>query len=247
MIQLDLRDYGDWPLSYRVATCVLSALLALGLPWVLLTRPTSAQWQALKSAEHALQTRLQQSRQQADTLPAFPSFTADEPAPPLPNLPALVTHIAETAHAAGLHGGQFRPASLPATDASEDGIPIELRLHGTWPQLRRFATDIAAPTSDAILSLRDIRLRVQSGTSALMLELSATVWIYPHSVADSIPVSAYQMSENSLRNPFIDSTIHSHQTRSHVVIGSLSNGGDHVGLVLTADGQLRRVHDRRNN
>jgi len=238
--ELDLREFGDWPLPCRATACVLLALLALGLPWGLLTRPTSAQWQGLKSAGHDTQTRLLHSRQRMDALPALSPFLPDEPPEPV-NLPALITAIAETAHAARLHGGQFRPMSPPANDAPADGIPIELRLHGTWPQLARFASDLAAPTSDAILSLRDIRLRAQSAASAPLLELSATIWIYPRPNVQSIPVSASQVSEGIQRNPFIDSTIRSRQTSSYTVIGSLDNGQGQVGLILTADGELRRV------
>jgi len=231
--ELDLREYGDWPLMHRAAACVLLALLAFGLPWSLLTRPTSAQWQALKSAEHDIQTRLLHARQRVDALPAWS-----------PLLPDLITTIAETAQSAGLHGGQFRPMPPPATDAPTDAptdaISIELRLHGIWPQLARFAADLAALKSDAILSLRDIRLRVQSQTaaSAPLLELSATVLIYPYANA----LSAQPVREGPQRNPFIDSSIRSRQTHSHTVIGRLGNGHDQVGLVLTKDGQLRRVH-----
>jgi len=231
----DLREYGDWPLPHRAAACVLLALLTLGLPWALLTRPTSAQWQALQSAGSELQTRLLHARQQADTLPEFPPFTPD--APPPPNVPVLITALAETAHGAGLHGGQFRPVSSPAPDAPTDGIPIELRLHGTWPQLARFAADLATPTPGALLSLRDIRLRAQASESTPLLELSATVLIYPHAHA----VSEQHTNAALQRNPFIDTALRSRPTNSHTVIGSLGNGQGQVGLVLTADGELRRV------
>jgi len=235
MTSLDLREYGDWPLPHRAAACVLLSLLAFGLPWLLLTRPTTTQWQALKSAEHDLQIRLLQTRQQADTLPELPPLTPDEP--PLLNIPALITTLAETAHTAGLHGGQFRQAPPSATDASTDGIPIELRLHGTWPQLTRFASDLAAPTPDATISLRDIRLRSQATESTPLLELSATVLIYPHANA----VSEHHTSAAPPRNPFIDTTFRLRPTNTHAVIGSLGNGQGQVGLVLTADGELRRV------
>jgi len=236
--ELDLREFGDWPLMHRAAACLLLALLALGLPWGLLTRPTSAQWQALKSAEHDIQARLLHARQRVDALPAWLPLLPDEPVQPA-NLPALITTIAETAQVAGLHDGQFRPASLPATDTSADAIPIELRLHGTWPQLARFAADLAALKSDAILSLRDIRLRAQSQTaaSAPLLELSATVLIHPYANV----VLEHHINQGPQRNPFIDSSIRSRQTHSHTVIGRLGNGHDQVGLILTADGQLHRV------
>jgi len=231
----DLREYGDWPLPHRAAACVLLALLTLGLPWALLTRPTSAQWQALKSAEHDVQTRLLHARQQADTLPEFPPLTPDTPPPP--NVPALITALAETAHTAGLHGGQFRPVSSPAPDAPTDGIPIELRLHGTWPQLTRFADDLATPAPDAIVTLRDIRLRAQASESTPLLELSATVLIYPHAHA----VSEQHTIAVPERDPFIDASNRARPTNAHTVIGSLGNGQGQVGLVLTADGELRRV------
>jgi len=244
--ELDLREYGDWPRSHRAAACVLLALLVFGLPWALLTRPTSAQWQTLKSAEHDTQTRLQQSRQQVDTLPALPPFLPDEPPPPT-NLPALITTIAETAQTAGLHGGQFRPTSPTATDAPTDAIAIELRLHGTWPQLARFAAALATLKTDALLSLRDIRLRAQPQAAAStplqgpLLELSATVLMYPRPSFQPIPVPASRTNAGVQRNPFIDSTTRSRQSNPHSVIGSLGHGREQVGLVLTADGELRRV------
>jgi len=242
--ELDLREYGDWPLRYRVGACVLLALLAFGLPWYWLTRPTSSQWQALRSAEHELQTQLLHARQRVDALPAFSPLPPDERPPPPVNLPALMTAIAETAQAAGLHGAQFRPLSPPATDASaRDGTYLELRLHGTWPQLTRFATDLTVLTSDAILSLQDVRLRAQPQTavSALLLELSATVRIHTRASAHPIPGSTAPLGDGVQRNPFMGSAIRSRQTNAHTVIGSLGDGQEQVELILTADGQLRRV------
>jgi len=243
--ELDLREYGDWPLPWRAAACVVLGLLAFGLPWSFLTRQAAAQWQALKSTEHEVQTRLQHARQQVDTLPALPTFTPDESPSSAPNVPTLITAIAETAHAAGLHDGQWRPQS--PKDVGMEGIPIELRLHGTWPQLARFANDLAAPAWDAVLGLRDIRLRAQAATSAPVLELSATLLIYPHPVADLIPAAVSQTSVDFQRDPFADNTISSRQTSAHTMIGRLHSGQEQVGLVLTADGQLRRIHARRKH
>jgi len=241
--ELDLREYGDWPLPWRAAACALLALLAFGLPWSFLTRPATAQWQALKSTEHDVQTRLQHARQQAGTLPAWRPSIPDEP--PTPNVPALITALAESAHAAGLHDGHWRPQA--PKDVGVDAIPIELRLHGTWPQLTRFANALAAPTWDAVLGLRDLRLRAQAATSAPVLELTATLLIHPLPVADFIPVSVSQTSVDLQRNPFADSTTRSRQTGSRTVIGRLRSGQEQVKLVLTADGQLRRIHARRKN
>jgi len=251
--ELDLREYGDWPLPWRAAACVVLALLAFGLPWSFLTRPTNVQWQALKSTEHEVQTRLQHVRQQVDALPALPTFTPDQSPLSAPNVATLITAIAETAHAAGLRDGQWRPQSPKdvAKDVGKDvgveGIPIELRLHGTWPQLTRFANALAAPTWDAVLGLRDIRLRAQALTPVPVLELSATLLIYPHPVADLIPLAVSPTSVDLQRDPFADSSIGSRPTSAHAMIGRLHSGQEQVGLVLTADGQLRRIHARRKH
>jgi len=237
--ELDLRDYGDWPLPHRAAACLLLALLAFSLPWLGLTRSTTAEQRALNIIEHDLQTRLQHARQQVDALPSLRTDAAVPATLPAPDIPALITAIAGTAQAAGLHGGQFRPIPPPATEAEREGTPITLRVSGDWPQLHRFARDLSAPTWNAILGLRDIHVRTQPGTSAL--ELSATLWIYPRPAAGMIPVSEPPTHTVPPRNPFTDTTTRARHASPRVVIGSLRNGGDHVGLELTADGELRRV------
>jgi len=237
--ELDVREYGDWPLSYRVMACTLLALLAFALPWFALTRAILAERQALAVVERELQTRLLQARQQVDALPSLPPDMAEPEAAPVPDIPALITGIAETAQAAGLHGGQFRPISPPATGASADAALIELRLHGGWPQLVRFAAALAVPGRDAVLGLHDLRLRAQASPGA-MLELSATVWIHPHSGTGVIPLPTPAANASAPRNPFTGMTTRA-SVNPDAVVGSLRNGRGHARLVLTADGQLRRV------
>jgi len=240
--EIDLRDYGDWPLAHRAAACLLLALLALSLLWLGLTRSTSAEQQALEIVERDLQARLQHARQRVDALPPLPRDAIEPPASPAPDMPALITAIAGTAQAAGLHGGQFRPVPTPAADREGEALPIALRLSGSWAQLHRFARDLSAPTWGAILGLREIHLRTQTATaSAPMLELSATVWMHPRPLA--APLTLLEPSANTVppRNPFIDTATRTRQASAHTVVGSLRNGSAHIELVLTADGELRRT------
>jgi len=240
MMALDLREFGDWPLSWRITACMALALLALGLPWALLTRPILIERQALAETENTLQTRLKQAKEQVNALPPLPPETA-EISPPLPNLPVLMTTIAEVAQASGLRHGQLRPHPVKTADTDEvdAGSRIELRLHGTWPQLGRFAADLAAPTWEATLGLRDIRLRASSSPD--VLELSAIISVYERPVVHPVLVSAQHSHQVSGRNPFADTTTRIYRTNPQTVIGRIGNGRGQAGLVLGADGQLRRV------
>jgi len=241
--ELDLRDYGNWPLLHRAATCLLLALLAFALPWLGLTRSVLAERQALSIAESGVQARLLHARQQLAAWPAL-RLDADQALPSLrPDIPAMLTAMAGTAQAAGLHGGQFRPASAP--DAADKGIPIELRVHGRWPQLVRFARELTAPAWDgAIVGLREIGLRAQpqATTPGLepVLELSASVWIHPRPAVHITQASGHLINTTLARNPFMGASARSPHPGARTVVGSLRSGTDELRLVLTADGELRR-------
>jgi len=245
---LDLREFGDWPLSWRAAACMALMLLACGLPWVVLTRPASAERQALVVVANELHIRLRHAREQADALPPVPSEHAGTASLPLPDIPVLMTAIAECAQAAGLRDGKFRPLPVisAATEMEDDtNDRIELRLHGTWQQLGRFASDLAALTPDAILSLRDIHLRASSDIA--LLELTAIVAVYPHSANDLVFVSEQSRYGTSGRNPFAVTTARPGRTSAQAVVGRIRNGHGQAGLVLGADGQLHRVAMKTSN
>jgi len=239
--ELDLREFGDWPLSWRVIACMLLALLAFGLPWALLTYPISIERQALMMAESELKIRLQQARGKADAFPPLPrEEVKTEPYPP-PNLPALITTIAEAAQVAGLRDGQFRSQpgmTSDGPDNAEVSPRIELRLHGTWKQLGHFATDLAEPILDAVLSLHDIHLRASPRST--LLELTATASVHPRPAIPPTPVFEPYRYEFPDRNPFADASTRS-PSASLQRVGSIGTGDQQVGLVLGADGQLYRA------
>jgi len=241
---LDLREFGDWPLLWRSVACMVLALLACGLPWALLTRQISAELQALVVASDELQLRLRQAGEQVDALPALPPSppeTTNVVALPPPDMSALMAAMAEAAQAAGLRDGQFRPQPAAADAQAEEGAgdQIEVRLHGTWLQLGRFASDLTALTPDATLGVREIRLR--ASPAAALLELSAIVSVYSRPTTDFITLSEPVQYTLPERNPFADHAVRSGKGRPQTVVGSIRTGLGQAGLVLGEDGQLRRV------
>jgi len=235
---LDLREWGDWPLRYRSATCVLLALLAFVLPWCALTRPMAAQEQGLTVAHADVQAQLLAARQRRAAFPAGAAPLPEAVVPASPNLPELLTMMADTAQRAQLRGGQFRPhtAALTAPDA-DPGPAIEFRLSGTWPQLYRFAAALTTVSEQAILAPHDVRLRAQANAT---LELSATVLVHPPLNPAPMPLPSTPTGDIPPRNPFAGIASRPHHVRVQTV-GSLRSGQREVGLVLSADGQLRPV------
>jgi len=235
---LDLREFGDWPRPHRAATCALALLLAAALPWMLLTRPALAESQVLAAAIQDMQARLAAARQQMDNTPSLPA--APVPAPP--HLPSLMTALHAAAQAAGVRDGQFRPMpSRPAGIGTDAEFPtIELHLSGTWPQLSQFAATLAAPGRDALLGLHGLHLRAHAAPT--LLELTAQMRIYPRPATAHASTRAHPGITLSARNPFADTRAPTTPPRAPLLIGSLGSEHGHTGLVLTADGHLRRGH-----
>jgi len=271
---LEWREFADWPLPWRGAACVLLAVLAFALPWGILTRSDAARASALAARADGLQAQLAGHQlHAADALPTsapIPSTLPDGASAGI-DLPQQVAGMAQMAQARGLHGAQFRPGREETRIGPYRGIPVAVRLAGSWSQLSAFIADLAAPVHGALFSLHDVAVRAspaatpEAGQPAAQagpsLELRATVRIWPPDpgAAAGLPPDRSAASDDPPaagtaafpRNPFAplraEPSARSRQALEQVplaaltLLGTLDTVQGRTGLLLAPDGQLHRV------
>jgi len=271
---LEWREFADWPLPWRGAACVLLAVLAFALPWGILTRSDAVRASGLAARADGLQAQLAgDQRRAADVPPTSPPipFTLPNGSSAVIDLPQQVAEMARTAQARGLHGAQFRPGREETRIGPYRGIPVAVRLAGSWPQLSAFAADLAAPVHGALFSLHDVVVRAspaaapEAGQPAaqedLPLELRAAVriWLPDPGAAAGLPPDLNAASDEPpaagtavfQRNPFAplraEPSARSRQALEHLplaaltLLGTLDTAQGRTGLLLAPDGQLHRV------
>jgi len=272
--ELEWREFADWPLCWRGAACVLLAVLAFILPWGIVTRSDAARACALAARADGLQAQLAGHQPHAaDAPPTSPPIppTLPDGSSAVIDIPQQVAGMARMAQAHGLRAGQFRPGRDAARIGPYRGIPVAVRLAGSWPQLSAFIADLAAPVHGALFSLHDVAARAspaaapEAGQPAeqagLPLELRATVRIWPPDpgAAAGLPSDLSAASDDPPaagmavfpRNPFAPlraaPSARSRQALEQVplaaltLLGTLDTVQGRTGLLLAPDGQLHRV------
>jgi len=272
--ELEWREFADWPLRWRGAACVLLAVLAFILPWGIVTRSDAARACALAARADGLQAQLAGHQPHAadapPTSPPIPSTLPDGSSAVI-DIPQQVAGMARMAQAHGLRAGQFRPGRDTARIGPYRGIPVAVRLAGSWPQLSAFIADLAAPVHGTLFSLHDVAVRSSpvaapeagqpAAQTGLPLELRATVriWSPDPGTAAGLPSDLSAASDDPPaagmavfpRNPFAplraEPSARSRQALEQVplaaltLLGTLDTVQGRTGLLLAPDGQLHRV------
>jgi type IV pilus assembly protein PilO len=184
---LDTNDPGRWPLPFRVAAVAIAfvAVVAIGVyyfVWLddkpLLDRE--------KRKETELKAAFEDRQRKAANFDAYRTQLAEierdfgamlRQLPGKTEVPSLLVDISQTGLGAGLEEKLFQPTGEVQKDFYAE-LPIKLRYTGSYHELGKFVSGIAALPRIVTLHDIDIKPAEKDSTSSLMLEVTAKTYRY---------------------------------------------------------------------
>ena len=162
---LDVNDVGRWPLVFRAAVIaiVFVVVIGLGVYWFII-EDKAPQLQRAEKEETDLRVNFESKQRKAANLEEYKaqykqmvdSFgTMLRQLPGETEIPSLIVDISQTGLAAGLQEKLFQPqAEIPKDFYAEK--PIRIRLSGSYHEIAKFVSGIAA--LPRIVTLHDINI-----------------------------------------------------------------------------------------
>jgi len=184
---LDVNDIGRWPTAFRIAVIVIVFLGVLGLGiWFTIIKDKRPQLQRAQEDEVSLRTTFENKQRKAANYDAYKAQLAQieqsfgtmlRQLPGETEIPSLIVDISQTGLAAGLQEKLFVPQSeLPRDFYAEK--PINIRLNGSYHEIGKFVSGIAA--LPRIVTLHNITITPETKDSfdALTMEVTAKTYRY---------------------------------------------------------------------
>lgn len=183
---LDVNDVGRWPLVFRAAVIaiVFVAVIGLGVYWFII-EDKAPQLQRAEKEETDLRVNFESKQRKAANLEEYKaqykqmvnSFgTMLRQLPGETEIPSLIVDISQTGLAAGLQEKLFQPqAEIPKDFYAEK--PIRIRLSGSYHEIAKFVSGIAA--LPRIVTLHDINITSQGNSfDELSIDVLAKTYRY---------------------------------------------------------------------
>jgi type IV pilus assembly protein PilO len=150
--QLNFRDIGGWPLTFKLAGLVaLLVLIVVGAFWFD-WRPQLAEWDTAKQQEEQLKQTFEQKKSLAVNLEAYEKQLAEierafgtllKQLPKKSEMDALITDINQAGLSRGLQFELFKPATQETLTEFYAELPVTIRVTGGYHELGEFASDVA--------------------------------------------------------------------------------------------------------
>ena len=184
---LDTNDPGRWPLPIRIGTIALVFLgvLAFGV-YMFVVQQEMPLLDAAKQKETELRATFEDRQRKAANFDAYRAQLQEierdfgamlRQLPGKTEVPSLIVDISQTATGAGLEEALFQPQpEIPKDFYAE--LPIKLRYTGSYHELGKFVSGIAALPRIVTLHDIDIKPAEKDSTSSLMLEVTAKTYRY---------------------------------------------------------------------
>jgi type IV pilus assembly protein PilO len=182
---LDTNDPGRWPLPFRVAAVAIAfvAVVVFGIYFLVWSsdKPTLDKAQ---DDERNLKATFEDKQHKAANFDAYRSQLAEierdfgamlRQLPGKTEVPSLLVDISQTALGAGLQEKLWQPTGEVQKDFYAE-LPIKLRYTGSYHDLGRFVSGIAA--LPRIVTLHDIDIRPAEKDSVADLTLDVTAKTY---------------------------------------------------------------------
>jgi type IV pilus assembly protein PilO len=184
---LDTNDPGRWPLPFRVAAVAIAfvAVVAIGVyyfVWLddkpLLDRE--------KRKETELRAAFEDRQRKAANFDAYRTQLAEierdfgamlRQLPGKTEVPSLLVDISQTGLGAGLEEKLFQPTGEVQKDFYAE-LPIKLRYTGSYHELGKFVSGIAALPRIVTLHDIDIKPAEKDSTTSLTLDVTAKTYRY---------------------------------------------------------------------
>ncbi|HVS24834.1 MAG TPA: type 4a pilus biogenesis protein PilO [Gammaproteobacteria bacterium] len=182
---LDTQDPGRWPLPFRVAAVAIAfvAVLVFGI-YFLVWSSDKPILERAQDEEKNLKATFEDKQHKAANFDAYRSQLAEierdfgamlRQLPGKTEVPNLLVDISQTALGAGLQEKLWQPTGEVQKDFYAE-LPIKLRYTGSYHDLGRFVSGIAA--LPRIVTLHDIDIRPTEKDSAADLTLDVTAKTY---------------------------------------------------------------------
>jgi type IV pilus assembly protein PilO len=186
---LDMNEPGRWPIAFRIGAVgiVLVIVAALGI-WQFVVKQEIPDLEAARRDEQDLRQSFEAKQRKAanfnDFLDQLETIERDfgtmlGQLPGKAEVDHLLDDISQTALAAGLDVRLFEPGNEINRDFYAE-VPIRLRYLGSFHELGRFVSDVAALSR--IVTLHDIRISPNSvegeGEEELQLDVTAKTYRY---------------------------------------------------------------------
>jgi type IV pilus assembly protein PilO len=184
---LDINEPGRWPLPFRAAAVGIVFVIASALGiWQFVIKQEVPELEVKRGQEQELWQSFEAKQRKAANFDEFLNQLATierDFGTMLGQLPGktevdnLLEDISQTALAAGLDVRLFEPAPEVSRDFYAE-LPIRLRYLGSYHELGRFVSDVAALSR--IVTLHDIRITPVSldGEEELQLDVTAKTYRY---------------------------------------------------------------------
>jgi type IV pilus assembly protein PilO len=184
---LDINEPGRWPLVFRAAAAVIVLVLvgALGI-WQFVVKQEVPDLEVARRDEQDLRESFESKQRKAanfdDFLNQLDTIERDfgtmlSQLPGSNEVENLLEDISQTALASGLDVRLFEPGGEVSREFYAE-LPIRLRYLGSYHELARFVSDVAALSR--IVTLHDIRITPVSveGEEELQLDVTAKTYRY---------------------------------------------------------------------
>jgi len=184
---LDTNDPGRWPLPFRIVAVAIAfvAVLAFGIYFMVLNTDKPVLDRA-KRDEADLRLAFEDRQRKAANFDAYRSQLAEierdfgamlRQLPGKTEVPSLLVDISQTALGAGLEEKIWQPTGEVQKDFYAE-LPIKLRYTGSYHELGRFVSGIAALPRIVTLHDIDIKPADKDSTSNLTLDVTAKTYRY---------------------------------------------------------------------
>lgn len=184
---LDLNDVGRWPLLFRALTvAIIFVAVTAGAIYYTVIKQKLPVLEAAQAQEEKLRGAFELKQRKAANFDAYKAQLAEieqsfgamlRQLPGKTEVPSLLVDISQTGLAAGLEEELFRPQGERAREFYAE-LPITIRLSGTYQELARFVSDVAA--LPRIVTIHDISLKTgEKGSGGeLVMDLTAKTYRY---------------------------------------------------------------------
>lgn len=184
---LDMNDVGRWPFLFRALTVgIIFAAVTAGAVYYFVIKQKMPVLEAAQAQEQQLRGAFELKQRKAANFDAYKAQLAEieesfgamlRQLPGKTEVPSLLVDISQTGLAAGLEEELFRPQGERVREFYAE-LPITIRLSGTYHELARFVSDVAA--LPRIVTIHDVSLKKQKDGAGgdLVMDLTAKTYRY---------------------------------------------------------------------
>ncbi len=182
---LDTSNPGSWPFAVKIAACVMTGLVIIGLSWYFFVADRRTELEGLVAQEGSLKATFEDKQGRAANLEPLKQQLAQmelmlqqmlRQLPSKNEMPDLIVDVSQTALATGISNELFQPGAESAKEFYAEK-PINLRMVGTYHQFGAFVSGVASLPRVVIMTMHNISLTPRAGKPGLLV-LQGTIKTY---------------------------------------------------------------------